>query len=283
MRRFHSLLLAVVLGALAAGCSGKGDKGDKGDKEGGRSADDDKNLEQLKAWGNEGKVRWMKDEDHGGESWIVAASGVPDALPLLKSVPNMTSLTVFGYAGDEVMQHIGKLKGLRVLSLELQGHSGEKTVKGLTDAGLVHLKGLEKLEKLYLRRCHDFSPEMKGLASLAGLPALKELVMDAGYTDASLEHLKECKQIAKLNLGGVDLSDKGVKSLLELSGLEELEVSVVELQRKDVVKTDWIPELQKLPKLKVLTIHSPINPFAVQEPVEKLKKARPDIKVEIKD
>ncbi len=81
----------------------------------------------------------------------------------------------------------------------------------ITDAGLVHLKGLTNLNKLYL---HLTPITDAGLVHLQGLTKLQSL--DISYTritDAGLEHLKGLTNLERLNLRDTQVTDEGVKNL----------------------------------------------------------------------
>ncbi len=83
----------------------------------------------------------------------------------------------------------------------------------ITDAGLVHLKGLTNLNKLYL---HLTPITDAGLVHLKRLTKLQSL--DLSYTritDAGLEHLKGLTNLEQLNLRDTQVTDEGVKKLQE--------------------------------------------------------------------
>ena len=86
-----------------------------------------------------------------------------------------------------------------------------KTHTQVTDAGLEHIKGLTRLQNLYL-----FSTQVTdaGLESLKGLDELLELRLDnTKVTDAGLEHIKGLTQLERLYLDGTKVTDEGVKKL----------------------------------------------------------------------
>jgi hypothetical protein len=83
----------------------------------------------------------------------------------------------------------------------------------ITDTGLVHLKGLTKLNNLYL---HLTQITDAGLVHLKGLTKLQSL--DFSYTritDAGLEHLKGLTNLGRLNLRDTQVTAEGVKKLQE--------------------------------------------------------------------
>jgi len=86
------------------------------------------------------------------------------------------------------------------------------------DAGLVHLKGLTKLEGLGL----DYSEVTDaGLEHLKGLTNLRTLSLeDTSITGAGLVHLKGLTKLKTLHLSHTKVTDAG---LVHLEGLTELE------------------------------------------------------------
>ena len=81
----------------------------------------------------------------------------------------------------------------------------------VTDTGLVHLRRLTQLHRLWLD-----SPKITdaGLVHLEGLRELQSLWLDSpGITDAGLVHLEGLKQLNVLVLDGSKVTDQGVKKL----------------------------------------------------------------------
>ena len=88
----------------------------------------------------------------------------------------------------------------------------------VTDAGLVHLKGMRSLEVVDLR-CTQVSDA--GLVHLKGLTSLEVLyVNNTKITDAGLEHLKGLSSLEGLSLLGTQVTDAGLEHLKGLSSLE---------------------------------------------------------------
>ena len=83
----------------------------------------------------------------------------------------------------------------------------------ITDAGLVHLKGLTNLKVLWL----DGSPITDaGLVHLKGLTTLEVLWLDGSHiTDAGLVNLKGLTRLGTLMLTDTKVTDEGVKKLQE--------------------------------------------------------------------
>ena len=76
----------------------------------------------------------------------------------------------------------------------------------VTDTGLVHLKGLTKLQTLGLGRNQITGP---GLVHLKGLANLRELLLeDTQITDAGMVHLVGLTELRELRLG-IDTQVRG--------------------------------------------------------------------------
>ena len=114
----------------------------------------------------------------------------------------------------------------------------------VTDAGLVHLKGLTQLQSLYLwnTQVADAGLEhLKGLTNLTGLNLYGTRVTDAG-----LIHLKGLTNLEYLALAGTKVTDAGLKHYKGLANLRKLELSGTQ------VTDEGIKELQEvLPNCKI--------------------------------
>ena len=90
----------------------------------------------------------------------------------------------------------------------------------VTDSGLVHLEGLTNLEKLNLERTKVTDT---GLVHLKGLTKL-ELLRLSGTTDAGLVHLKGLTNLTHLLLISTGITDAGLVHLKRLANLETLDL-----------------------------------------------------------
>ena len=82
---------------------------------------------------------------------------------------------------------------------------------GVTDAGMVHFRGMVKLRNLYLYRTPVTDA---GLANLSGLTDLVRLDIPGSLiTDASLVHLRGLKKLQRMNVDQTSVSNKGLDAL----------------------------------------------------------------------
>jgi hypothetical protein len=165
----------------------------------------------------------------GGITEVRVLSGVDAgrAGPALKGLPNLRVLdfgsSPLGAAGVDNLRDLKRLEvlGFSNATIADAGLTSLKDLprlkslsfyscQGITDGGLVHLRGLKSLEHLRLSR-EDFPTP--------GKPAAPRI------TDAGLEHLKGLTNLSYLNLMGQDITDAGLKRLEALSKLRDLYLS----------------------------------------------------------
>ncbi len=91
---------------------------------------------------------------------------------------------------------------------------------GVTDEGLVQLKGLKGLHKLYLGRTEISDAGLKHIAGLVGLESL--ILSETKVTDAGLKQLAGMKKLTNLEVSGTAVTDLGLKELRELKALTTL-------------------------------------------------------------
>ena len=136
----------------------------------------------------------------------------------------------FGLTAEE-----GEATGLKGLTGN-QGHLNLSHTE-VTDAGLVHLKGLPKLG--YLGLSHTQVTDA-GLVHLKGLTKLGRLRLDnTQITDAGLAHLKGLTNLFHLHLADTPITDAGLESLKGMTLLHTLDLDNTE------VTDDGVAELQK--------------------------------------
>lgn len=154
-----------------------------------------------------------------------------------------TSLT------DKGLAHRGKLP--RIYELHLSWN------KGITDAGLAELKGLDSLFHLDLSGTNITDA---GLVHLKGLKSLGDLdLTSTKITDAGLVHLAAFTKLGSLSLSRTRVTDAGLLHLVGMRNLRGLHLG------ETPVTLGAIKQLQKqLPDLQNLS-HSPIPNYREPE------------------
>ncbi len=114
----------------------------------------------------------------------------------------------------------------------------------ITDAGMVHLKGLTSLETLRLANTQVGD---EGVTHIAGLPSLKILFL-AGtqITDAGLAHIGELTTLHKLCVGRTQVSDAGLVHLKGLTALHDLCVGTTQVTDSGLEHLKALTKLQDL-------------------------------------
>jgi hypothetical protein len=108
--------------------------------------------------------------------------------------------------GDEQLEKIDELRRIRYVFL---------TGAGVTDAGLIHLKGLDQLQELTIL---DAKLTDAGLSHLEGLSQLHRLTITnalsfAKFTDAGLMHLERLNLLQELILSDAEVTNEAGKRL----------------------------------------------------------------------
>jgi hypothetical protein len=135
-------------------------------------------------------------------------------LALLIDQEQMPGLELAGEANDEGLAAIRGCTSLRQLSL---------ANSSVTDAGMVYLKDLNRLETLNLEGTRLTGV---GLAQLKGLKNLRIIRLgESSVTGDGLAALKELTSLEELNLAGAkNLSDADVPQLKQLTQLKDLNI-----------------------------------------------------------
>lgn len=92
----------------------------------------------------------------------------------------------------------------------------------ITDAGLVHVRGLANLKSLDLDSTHTGDPSMEHLEGLVSLERL--ILSNTKITDEGLKHLGKLTQLGELALSGTRVTDVGLPTLRMLRKLSRLDV-----------------------------------------------------------
>lgn len=136
---------------------------------------------------------------------------------------------------------------------------------GITDAALLELSSLRKLELLNLMQTRVSDV---GLANLRGATNLKWLELGrTRITDQGLIHVKEFRALESLLLQHTQITDAGLKHLGALKGLQRMDLSGTS------VTSQGLAHLKKLRSLKILLLH---EIGLSGDDVAELQKALPD-------
>ena len=197
----------------------------------------DRSREKLENFIEENNMPWPQYFD--GKGWkneISTGFGI-------RSIPS-----TFLLDGQGIVRYTN-LRGsaLEQAVADILGDPLQPTAQ-ITDAGLVHLKGLTLLETLRLenRQIGD-----AGLAHLGGLTSLKTLYLGGTQvTDAGMAHVKNLTELESLCVHKTEITDAGLEHLKDLTGLVYLCV-----HHTNVSKTG-LAYLQGLNSLKTLYLNN---------------------------
>jgi len=113
-----------------------------------------------------------------------------------------------------------------------------------TDAGLVHLADLTKLESLYLSRTHVTDEGLRHVARLKGLKVL--VLSDTPTSDDGLAHLAGMVNLQTLWLAFTHVSDAGLVHLAGLRGLTDLSLARTQVTDSGLVHLAGLTKLKSL-------------------------------------
>jgi peroxiredoxin len=136
---------------------------------------------------------------------------------------------------DAELVHLKGLTSLEQLHLN-------KTL--ITDEGLIHLKELDQLKLLHV---HDTKVTDAGLAYLGELRSLQRLdIGQTQVTDAGLAHLKGLTNLKGLNLNRTKVTDEGLVHLKGLNNLEWLNLYGTKVAGTGLVHLEGMVKLETL-------------------------------------
>lgn len=177
----------------------------------------------------------------------------------LTALQNLEVLTVPRECADEDLRQLPQLPKLHTLDL---------SQSKITDAGLKHIGHLKGVKSLRLMRTGVTSAGIKELAPLENLEFLS--VMETNIGDAGLKELSACKRLRAVYYDGIS-TDEGVKHLAQLPHLEEL------LLNHTQVTDAGLQQFAACQSLRTLVMLD--TPNLSLAGIEKLQKARPDLKI----
>lgn len=214
---------------------------------------------------------------------VVTAKALPSHLKQLKSLSNLLALEVLKGKGalsalagltslrrlnvwppvtDNDLANIKGLKDLRELHLVGLKGTGE-----VSDAGLEHLSGMDKLKELFIT-AESTAITDEGIKSLRGLKGLETLSLPGKkITDSTLLHLRGFKNLKRLYLPHTGITDKGLVHLEDFPILTELSLSHTK------VTDQGLEHLVGLKKLKYLNLR---GTRVTENGIEALRGLNPD-------
>ncbi len=177
----------------------------------------------------------------------------------LKALENLSLCGVqITDAGLASLQHLPGLKYLGVASNNRITDAGLVHVESLarlegldvhdtavTDAGLVHLKGLTRLQTLDLRGTKIDGTGMAHLKDLARLESV--CLASTQMTDAGLANIKGLTGLRVLRLENTEITDLGLEHLKGLTGLQLMLLGGTQVTNAGVQQLK-----QSLPKLRIM-------------------------------
>ena len=171
---------------------------------------------------------------------------------------------------DAGLRSLSKLTMLR--HLEIRNYRRRKSdpvsPPKITDAGMVHLKGLDHLWTLNLS---DLPVTDAGLAAIEGLPELQGLYLSRTKVQGhSLARMKSLPRLSILYLDGSEMTEDGLKNLSGATNLQILSLNGVPLSE------NALPYLKAIPRLSSLEL---TGCGFLDEEVADLTKGRPSLRI----
>lgn len=167
-------------------------------------------------------------------------AGSDEVLSVLPTFTELEWLNLYGSENitPDGIRQLRALRNLRFLELS--------EVSGVTDASLVAIGALVRLEELFLNRTETGD---QGIAALSGLANLRYLALsETPITDAGLKTVASCSKLTGLELRDTQISDEGIAHLVALGGLRELDLYGTS------ASDSGISSLQKLSRLETLDL-----------------------------
>jgi hypothetical protein len=148
----------------------------------------------------------------------------------------ITRLTLSEWATNNSLRALSDIDNLQSLGL----HGTQ-----ITDAGLVHLKGLN-LKELTIPKSAQTDLGLKHYLAAIEPRSVLYLRDWGGVTDAGLVHLKGLIKLEELNLASTRITDAGLVHLKGLTNLQELYLTVTKITDAGLVHLKGLPNLQTL-------------------------------------
>ena len=176
------------------------------------------------------------------------------------------------FLGDSALRHLAGLSSLRKLSFS--AWQGAVFVPfpsrvAVTDAGLVHLRGLARMRALDLGGAEVADA---GMAELADLKELEWLNLSFTHVgDAGLERLAGLVNLKSLWLQGTDVSDGGLKHLERMTALERLDLDQTRVTDAGVASLGRLPALRSLYLNRTAVSEAALGPLAALPALERVE------------
>jgi hypothetical protein len=141
-------------------------------------------------------------------------------------MPSSTVLFLLVLAAPTVADDAEQIDQLKKLGARLTLDDQNRIIgvnlgeRKVTDADLVHFKGLQHLQEVDLTRTRITGV---GLVNLKDLTDLRRLFLtETKVDDAGIGHLKKLKKLTLIGLSGTKISDKTVDHLGEMTALKQI-------------------------------------------------------------
>lgn len=164
-----------------------------------------------------------------------------DSLIYLQPLVNLQRINLPSTVNDIGIEHISKLRGLKVLESTSGGMSS------ITNLSMKFISGLKDLEAIRLSGGTGINDE--GVRYLSNLSNLKELwLIQWNITDKSMASVAMLKNLRILKMKRTGITDKGISLLPQLPYLEDLDLELTG------VTNEAIKYLGEIKNLKVLNL-----------------------------
>jgi Leucine-rich repeat (LRR) protein len=164
-----------------------------------------------------------------------------EGLSHIKKLASLEALLISGTAvTDSGLKYIESLRALKRL------HLGCTLV---TDAGMVHLQKLQNLQELALTTSVGGEPKVTdtGLLKLKGLPRLRRLYLPEYITDAGVKRLPELfPDLEVLSLAHTEATDEGLLHVAQLKKIVELDLGETRITDAGLARIRTLKNLRKL-------------------------------------
>jgi hypothetical protein len=170
----------------------------------------------------------------------------------LKKMGSLEKLSLcYVRISDKGLAYLQEIPSLRQLDV---GASGCLANLRITDAGMAHVAGMKRLERLKLP---PVGVGDEGMAHLRRLKNLEELWGPVlGVTDDGLKSLSRMDSLRVLRIGGYDVTDEGVAEIGKMAGLTSLDLYAGPLTGEGLAQ---LSTLKSLTRLNLTSLDIPLS------------------------